>query len=123
MNRIKAIVKVSFATVLAVALILLFYPGWKFSAGVIIGGLVSIGDFILIAKTMAMLKISAQDPKIMLRFGMIFVAKTFVLLLVLAGIIYLFKLLNAKMSLFGFVCGLFAVPFAIVATAFRKRQD
>ena len=120
LNRIKCIIRSSVWVTVIGVVVFLFYPGWQFSAGVLVGGCVSVFDFWMIVTTMSKFKLSLEDSRLMLKFGLLFVAKSFILLFVLACIILVFKILGAKMTTIGFVCGLAVVPMSIVITGLRR---
>lgn len=122
MSRIKKIVSVALIITIVIAVISLIKPGWKFSLGVLIGSVVGIGDFFMIAKTTGMLKLSQKDEKTMLKFGLVFMGKSIALLVVLGLIIFVIKMLQAYTTLFGFILGLVIIPVSVFVTAFSKKQ-
>lgn len=122
MTRIKKIVSVALIIAIALAVVSLIKPGWKFSLGVLVGSAVGIGDFFMIAKTTGMLKLSQKDEKTMLKFGLVFMGKSIALLVVLGLIVFVIKMLQAYTTLFGFILGLVIIPVSVFVTAFSKKQ-
>ena len=124
MIRIKNVIKVSVYVTVLSAIIFLFIPmfGYLFSLGIIIGGLVALFDFWLIIGTVGNLKKSMEDSSVMLRFGLLFVAKTIFLLLLLAAIVFVLARIGQIIT-FGFLAGLFVIPLSIFITAFSKPKE
>ena len=121
--KIAFITKTASVLTLLATLVCLVFPGWRFSVGVLVGGVFSVLDFMMIVKTVKMLKLSLEDSKIMLKFGLVFVGKSFVLLLSLALIVLVFRYFHAMKSLYGFLCGLLCVPISIFISAFAKNKE
>lgn len=113
MNKIKSIIVTSILITIISAIVCLFAPGYKFSCGILIGGLVSLFDFWLILSTVKMLKPAQESAKLMLKFGMLFIGKTFALLIILAVIVYILAKFS-KWWTFGFIVGLAAIPLSIM---------
>ena len=121
MDRIKAIVRVGLWVTFIGTVLFLIFPGWKFSAGVLLGGIVGLADFMMIVSTMRLLKPASEDSSLMAKFALMFVGKTTLLLILLAAIIFIFRVLNAKLTLLGFLAGLIIIPLSVVITTFRKK--
>ena len=124
MSRIKKIIMVSIYVVIIAAVVFIFVPkfGWMFSLGLLVGGAFAIFDFWVIVRMVAMLKKAADDPKLMTKFALLFIAKTFLLLLVLGIIVFILARIGQIIT-FGFIGGLLVIPLSIVATAFSKKQE
>ncbi|MBQ0105603.1 MAG: ATP synthase subunit I [Armatimonadetes bacterium] len=123
MNRIKAIIKTSVYVIIIATLLFLVYPGWRFSLGVLVGGIIGLLDFWMIVRTMSNFRPAMEDNRLMLKFGLLFVAKTGVLLVVLGLIVIILKCLQAKTTTLGFIAGLIVIPLSVFLTAFRNKNQ
>lgn len=124
MNKIKSIVVTSILITVIGAIVFLFAPGYKFSCGIIIGGLVSLFDFWLILSTVKMLKPAQEDSKLMIKFALLFIGKTFALLILLAVIVFILTKFSRWWT-FGFIVGLSSIPLSIMinSVVFAVKKD
>ena len=122
MNRIKWIIQTSIFVTLIACIIFLFVFGWLFSLGLLVGGAVGILDFWMIVTTVNMMKNFGSDGKIMAKFSVIFIGKTFGLLFLLGAIVFVFARIGQILT-FGFIAGLGVIPLSVIITAFRKNTD
>ena len=124
MNKIKFITQVATLVTIVACIVFLFVPmlGWMFSLGVLVGGAFGIFDFWVIVQMVSMLKKSMEDTKLMMKFTLLFLGKTFLLLGLLAVIVFILARLG-KIITFGFIAGLIVIPLAIVVSAFKKIKD
>ena len=119
MNRIKLIAVTASSVTIIGTLISLIFPGWRFSIGVFVGGIVGLIDFWMIVGSMSILKLADKNTNLMARFALTFMMKTFGILALLAIIIFILSRLSAVWTVYGFICGLAVIPLAIFITAIR----
>lgn len=99
----------------AVGFVVFFFVfTFKFACGWLIGsGFCMFYLFLLALLVKNLFKDGAKDNT-MLRFGMMFIGKTGILLLILGVIIYFFSKMPSRDVLFGFIAGLFMLPVSVV---------
>jgi len=101
-----------------------FILTWLFAVGFVIGCLIGMFDLYLIIKTVFMLKMSEEGGSIV-KFVLLFMAKTVIILVLLAGIIGLLTFLKLQPMLWGFIGGLLIIPvsilFVTIYNAFAKK--
>ena len=101
-----------------------FILTWLFAVGFVIGCLIGMFDLYLIIKTVFMLKMSEEGGSIV-KFVLLFMAKTIIILVLLAGIIGLLTFLKLQPMLWGFIGGLLIIPvsilFVTIYNAFAKK--
>lgn len=90
-----------------------FILTWLFAVGFVIGCLIGMFDLYLIIKTVFMLKMSEEGGS-MVKFVLLFMAKTLIILVLLAGIVGLLTFLKLQPMLWGFIGGLLIIPVSIL---------
>lgn len=110
-NSISLILKISVGVViLGLVLSFVFYT-LLFGIGWLMGAAVGIGDLFLLACFISRLGTNSDGLK--LRFVLLFIGKTIVLLLVLGIVIYFLSKISIIM-LWGFIAGLSTLPVSIL---------
>ena len=103
--------------ILVTALVLLswLFIGWDFARSALLGGLLSIGSFLALKRTVFSIvsRIGMQNP--MLGFAIKFYLRLFVLAVVLVGLI-----MSIKIHLIGLVTGLSTVMVSIIAVVLGR---
>ena len=111
LDSIRGIMKISYMLIILGFIIFLFVLKLMFAIGWIMGSVFCLLYLLILAFMIKKIFANGTDGA-MLRFGLMFIAKTGVLLLLLGVIIYFLNKISSNI-LYGFIAGLFLLPFAI----------